>query len=213
MLPAAGQGALGIESRSERPDVAAALAPLAHQTTWLCVAAERAVSRAMGGSCSMPLAAHAHLEGEYLQLSAAWGDPDQAGVLVRARGAEIVADLAPLPTEHVVRKRRPSAFFETDLDVFLRGYRADTLILAGSSMSGCVRATATDAFSRDYRTMIVAECVIDRTQELCDRNLFDLDAKYCDAVSLDETLAYLKQARLSTDRPLAHSALGHAVGS
>src|SRR5918911_1455923 len=47
------------------------------------------------------------------------------------RGAEIVADLAPLPDEHVVRKRRPSAFFGTDLDVFLRGLKADTLILAG----------------------------------------------------------------------------------
>ncbi len=94
MLPAAGQGALGIETRTARPDVAAALAPLAHQTTWLCVAAERAVSRAMGGSCSMPLAAHARMEGEYLQLEAAWGDPEQAGVLVRAKGAEVIADLA-----------------------------------------------------------------------------------------------------------------------
>jgi hydroxymethylbilane synthase len=94
MLPSAGQGALGIETRAARPDVAAALAPLAHQTTWLCVAAERAVSRAMGGSCSMPLAAHARMEGEYLQLEAAWGDPDQPGVLVRARGAEVIADLA-----------------------------------------------------------------------------------------------------------------------
>jgi hydroxymethylbilane synthase len=94
MLPAAGQGALGIEVRSQRADVVEALAPLAHQTTWLAVAAERAVSRAMGGSCSMPLAAHAHFDGEYLQLAAAWGEPDQAGVLVRARGAEVVADLA-----------------------------------------------------------------------------------------------------------------------
>jgi hydroxymethylbilane synthase len=94
MLPAAGQGALGIETRTQRPDVAAALAPLAHQTTWLCVAAERAVSRAMGGSCSMPLAAHARLEGEYLQLEAAWGDPDQPGLLVRARGADVIADAA-----------------------------------------------------------------------------------------------------------------------
>jgi hydroxymethylbilane synthase len=93
MLPAAGQGALGIEVRSARPDVAGALAPLAHQTTWLCVAAERAVSRAMGGSCSMPLAAHAVLDGEYLQLDAAWGDPDVPGPLVRVRGAEVVADL------------------------------------------------------------------------------------------------------------------------
>jgi hydroxymethylbilane synthase len=93
MLPAAGQGALGIEVRTQRPDVAAALAPLVHQTTWLCVAAERAVSRAMGGSCSMPLAAYATFDGEYLQLSAAWGDPEQPGVLVRARSADVVADL------------------------------------------------------------------------------------------------------------------------
>ena len=59
MLPAAGQGALGIEVRSSRQDVTAALKPLAHDSTWLTVTAERAVSRAMGGSCSMPLAAHA----------------------------------------------------------------------------------------------------------------------------------------------------------
>lgn len=93
MLPAAGQGALGIEVRAQRADVIAALAPLEHQSTWLCVAAERAVSRAMGGSCSMPLAAHARFDGEYLQLEAAWGDPDRPGVLVRARSAEVVADL------------------------------------------------------------------------------------------------------------------------
>jgi hydroxymethylbilane synthase len=93
MLPAAGQGALGIEVLTQRADVASALAPLVHQTTWLCVAAERAVSRAMGGSCSMPLAAYATFDGEYLQLSAAWGDPDQPGVLVRARSADVVAGL------------------------------------------------------------------------------------------------------------------------
>lgn len=93
MLPAAGQGALGIEIRSARADVAEALAPLSNQTTWLAVAAERAVSRAMGGSCSMPLAAHAHFDGEYLQLQAAWGDPDRPGALVRARSADVIADL------------------------------------------------------------------------------------------------------------------------
>ena len=57
MLPAAGQGALGIEVRAERADLIAALAALAHPPTWLAVTAERTVSRAMGGSCSMPLAA------------------------------------------------------------------------------------------------------------------------------------------------------------
>ena len=84
MLPAAGQGALGIETRAGRAELAQALAPLADQPTWLAVAAERAVSRAMGGSCSMPLAAHATLEGAPMLLRAAWGDPEGAPGLVRA---------------------------------------------------------------------------------------------------------------------------------
>ncbi len=94
MLPAAGQGALGVEVRSGRQDLMDALSPLMHQATWLATAAERAVSRAMGGSCSMPLAAFARFDGEFLQLSAAWGDVDGGGALVKARGADAVADLA-----------------------------------------------------------------------------------------------------------------------
>ena len=92
MLPAAGQGALAIEIRSARDDLVQALAPLAHQTTWMAVAAERAVSRAMGGSCSMPLAAFAIFSGEYLQLRAAWGDPENASALVQVKSAAAVAD-------------------------------------------------------------------------------------------------------------------------
>ena len=84
MLPAAGQGALGIEIRSDRADLAEALAPLADAQSWLAVEAERAVSRAMGGSCSMPLAAHATLDGDQLSLRAAWGDPERPGELVGA---------------------------------------------------------------------------------------------------------------------------------
>ena len=84
MLPAAGQGALGIEIRSDRADLRALLAPLADEPSWQRVAAERAVSRAMGGSCSMPLAAHATLESGVLKLQAAWGDPEGAATLVTA---------------------------------------------------------------------------------------------------------------------------------
>jgi hydroxymethylbilane synthase len=97
MLPAAGQGALGIEILSSRADVAAALAPLAHHPTWLCTAAERAVSRAMGGSCSMPLAAYATLENGQLQLQAAWGQIG-SGQLIRAHASiALNADLTQLP--------------------------------------------------------------------------------------------------------------------
>ena len=84
MLPAAGQGALGIEIRSDRADLRALLAQLADAPSWRRVAAERAVSRAMGGSCSMPLAAHATIEGGVLKLQAAWGDPEGAATLVTA---------------------------------------------------------------------------------------------------------------------------------
>jgi hydroxymethylbilane synthase len=94
MLPAAGQGALGIEVRTARQDVLDALAPLAHRTTWLAVAAERAVSRAMGGSCSMPLAAFATLDEGTLTIDAAWGDPEGVLELVCVRASAPVTDLA-----------------------------------------------------------------------------------------------------------------------
>ncbi len=94
MLPAAGQGALGIEVRGNRQEVIDALAPLAHHTSWLAVAAERAVSRAMGGSCSMPLAAFATLEADTLTLDAAWGDPEGVLALVCVRMHASVTDLA-----------------------------------------------------------------------------------------------------------------------
>ena len=93
MLPAAGQGALGIEIRSDRQDVAQALSVLVHRGTWLRVAAERAVSKAMGGSCSMPLAAYATLEGEQLNISAAWGDPEGQFAPVRAQASGAVGSL------------------------------------------------------------------------------------------------------------------------
>lgn len=94
MLPAAGQGALGIEIRTDRQDLADALAPLAHMPTWLRVAAERGVSRGMGGSCSVPLAAHATLQGDTMQLHAAWGDPEGIKALVQTQQTATVTTLA-----------------------------------------------------------------------------------------------------------------------
>lgn len=96
-LPAAGQGALGIEVCADRPEVAAALAPLVHAPTWLRVEAERAVSRAMGGSCSMPLAAYADWidsAAGRLRLDVAWGDAEHGGALRRARVEALVHDRA-----------------------------------------------------------------------------------------------------------------------
>jgi maleamate amidohydrolase len=107
------------------------------------------------------------------------------------RGAEIIEELKPEPGDRVINKWRPSAFFRTDLAVFLGVSAIDTLLLCGTSMSGCVRATATDAFMRDIRPMIVREGVADRSEAIMEANLFDVDQKYGDVVTLDMCLAYL----------------------
>lgn len=80
-LPAVGQGALAVECRADRADLVAALAPLHHPASAACVRAERAVSRALGGSCTVPLAAHAELEGGAIRLRGLVASPDGVRVV------------------------------------------------------------------------------------------------------------------------------------
>jgi hydroxymethylbilane synthase len=94
MLPAAGQGALGIEVCTGSADLVQALAPLAHAPTWAAVSAEREVSRAMGGSCSMPLAAFAVWQGTQLHLRAAYGDTQGRHQLAHAKVLAVCSDHA-----------------------------------------------------------------------------------------------------------------------
>ena len=93
MVPCAGQGALGIEVRSDAMALRGQLQALIHRDTWLAVHAERAVSRALGGSCSMPLAAHAAWSGDKLRVAVALGDPEATHrPLLRATAEAAVAD-------------------------------------------------------------------------------------------------------------------------
>ncbi len=95
MLPAAGQGALAIEAREASIELRTQLARLTHLPTWLAVHAERAVSRSLGGSCSMPLAAHAVWRSGVLVLDAALGHPEQTDrPLLRARVQGLPTDSA-----------------------------------------------------------------------------------------------------------------------
>jgi nicotinamidase-related amidase len=118
-------------------------------------------------------------------------------------GAEICDALRPGPGEVVISKHKPSVFFQSDLEVYLRGYRTDTLILTGSSTSGCVRATATDAFQREIRPILPLECQVDRTTEIMEANLFDLDSKYADVMPLAETIAQLHRIAGAVEAPIA----------
>jgi maleamate amidohydrolase len=89
-------------------------------------------------------------------------------------------------------KKYASCFFGTDLVSRLTSRRVDTLIITGCTTSGCVRATAVDAVQNGFRPMVVREAVGDRSVSAHEQSLFDLNAKYADVVSLDETLQYLK---------------------
>jgi hydroxymethylbilane synthase len=109
MTPAAGQGALGIEVRSDATALRARLAELTHAPTWLAVHAERAVSRALGGSCSMPLAAFATWHGDTLQLDAALGHPvatERALLRTQVRGRPADADAASALGERAAAQLR-----------------------------------------------------------------------------------------------------------
>jgi hydroxymethylbilane synthase len=95
MLPCAGQGALAIEARADATELLAALGALSHEPTALAVEAERAVSRALGGSCSMPLAAYARWRGDALELRVALGHPERTdAALLRTQAQSPVADAA-----------------------------------------------------------------------------------------------------------------------
>ncbi len=110
MLPSAGQGALAIEVRSESTALAVQLATLAHAPSWLAVSAERAVSRTLGGSCSVPLAAHAQWRGGELVLHAALGDSrEPLRALLRAQGRAVVSDEA---TARALGERVARTLFE-----------------------------------------------------------------------------------------------------
>lgn len=106
-------------------------------------------------------------------------------------GVEIDPRLAPSPGEPVITKKFSSAFFQTHLPSLLVALGVDTLVLTGCSTSGCVRATAVDAVSHGYRVIVPLECVSDRAEGPHYANLFDIDSKYGDVVSLADVLGYL----------------------
>ena len=100
--------------------------------------------------------------------------------------------LEPREDETVVLKKGASAFFGTNLAAILVSQRIDSIILCGATTSGCIRATAIDLLQYGFPTLVPRECVGDRAQAPHEANLFDIQAKYADVVSLDDALAYVE---------------------
>jgi isochorismate hydrolase len=105
---------------------------------------------------------------------------------------QIVAEIAPQPGDVIVHKQKPSAFFGTPLMSMLNEVHADTLIVTGTTTSGCVRASVIDAFSYNMKVSVVEECVFDRGQASHKINLFDMAMKYADVIPLKETVDYIQ---------------------
>jgi nicotinamidase-related amidase len=115
------------------------------------------------------------------------------GTLVEgSEWVEVDKRLNQRPNETTLVKKYASCFFGTDLAARLISRRVDTLIITGCTTSGCVRATAVDACSYGFHTIVVEEAVGDRAALPHAASLFDIDAKYGDVVGLAETLAYLE---------------------
>lgn len=111
------------------------------------------------------------------------------------RADEWPPEIAPRPEDVIVYKNKPSPFFGTPLASFLVYAGIDTLIVVGISTSGCVRAAVEDAFSYNYRTIVPEECVGDRCHFAHRANLFDMDMKFADVVSLNEVIQHLNSLK------------------
>ncbi len=105
--------------------------------------------------------------------------------------------IKPIEGEWVLPKTKVSGFFQTSLTSYLTRMQIDTTIVCGVSTSGCVRATCVDSHSNGYTTFVVDDCCFDRSFFAHCANLFDLNAKYATAVSVDELTAMMKGPALA----------------
>ena len=105
--------------------------------------------------------------------------------------AEIVPELPPGADDIILVKQYASAFFGTHLAATLTSLGIDTVLIAGCSTSGCVRATAVDAMQHGFMPVVVRDCVGDRRAEPHEANLFDIQAKYGEVMGRDAVVAYL----------------------
>ena len=109
-----------------------------------------------------------------------------------SRWTNFPPQVAPDSRGIIVSKRYASAFFGTHLAASLTAQRVDSLVIVGVSTSGCVRASAVDALQYGYRTIVVADCVIDVDQEAHRVNLRDIQRKYGEVLNLEQVLEVIR---------------------
>ncbi len=128
----------------------------------------------------------------------------------RAHMYDIIPELAPIEGEAFLRKASPSAFFGTPVVAHLTALGVDTIIVAGESTSGCVRASVVDGCTYRYGMVVVEECVFDRHQAAHAINLFDMHQKYADVVPLAEVQEWMRTWRAPEGYGVAPSVAGRS---
>lgn len=113
----------------------------------------------------------------------------------KADASQVVDALAPRANELVIRKTQASAFFGTHLAAHFVGQGIDSVVLAGCTTSGCIRASAIDAMSMNYRVTVARDCVGDRAIGPHEANLFDMGQKYADLLGGADVVSTLQRAR------------------
>jgi nicotinamidase-related amidase len=110
-------------------------------------------------------------------------------------GSELLPELEPGPSDIVIVKKKPSAFFGTQVLSLLVDRGVDTVIVCGGATSNCVRATVFDSASLNFRTIVAEEAVMDRIAVSHAISLFDMDRQFADVVKCDDIVAYLEKPK------------------
>lgn len=116
-----------------------------------------------------------------------------ASPMSRPGAIDIPPEIAAQEDELVLRKPKASAFFATPLLAYLYRHSVDALIICGATTSGCIRATVVDGFSWGFPVYVVEEAVFDRSRLSQAVNLYEMNVKYADVITVDETLEWLAQ--------------------
>lgn len=118
--------------------------------------------------------------------------PTLSNITLSSKWIEVDDTLEVSDEDIILVKKMPSAFFNTDLTNILISNQIDTLIIAGCTTSGCIRATVIDSFSYGYRTIVAEECVGDQAKEPHEANLFDIKNRYADILTNEEIYNHFK---------------------
>ena len=135
---------------------------------------------------------------KWVRGSWAWKNPraenlenSEPAPVTNRDGNDIVDEIAPAAQDIVVLKQKPSAFHEAPMMSYLNLLKADSVIVTGTTTSGCVRATAVDAFSHNFHVSVVEDACFDRSDVSHAVSLLDLHAKYADVHTSDAIIDYI----------------------